>query len=508
MFPAPRSFWLLLFLGVLLRAVALNQPLLDAHLLRQCQTAAATQSLIEQPGVPLSSSIPWLGDGGTRYIQELPLYNYLAIGVFHLTGQLDLSGKVVSILLWALSFGLLQAIWRRLLEPRQALWANVLFVAAPLSVFYGQAFMPEMLVQALALGFVVLLLRYEENPTLLRWSACAGIGLVGLLVKLPEVAHLYLILMFLIWRREGWNGAFQPRHLVAAIVSVVALKAWGSYVDAVNAVDLPEWTSQQSLRGFIGPLALRFQAKPWIMIGLYLGAFVATGPAALAAAWGLRVVLREKRAGFLGLWLLSLVVYYVLWLGNGGAAQSYYNLPALAPVCALFGSGLNAVLSTEKLAHWPRTAVTGAALVLAISVAPVIAYLFKQDRTIFAAAQWARTHTAPGEVVLFRLQHRSDMTDYPFNPVPAYYSGRPTFIWTRHTPEPARQALLKRSPTVITTLPPALTGSLAEQLQKLRGMGSPQAEPLNFLTEDGFSKQSGGEGFVVFSRDGAPSSKP
>jgi hypothetical protein len=494
----PRSFWLLLLFGILLRSVALNQPLLDAHLLRQCQTAAATQSLIAQPGLPLSSSIPWLGDDTSRYILELPLYNYLTIGVFHLTGQLDLSGKLVSILLWALSFYLLQAIWRRLLTPQQACWANALFVAAPLSVFYGQTFMPEMLVQVLALGFVVLLLRYEEKPTLSRWTACAAVGLAGLLVKLPEVAHLYLILMFLVWRREGWKGALRPRYLVAALLSVVALKVWGGYVDAVNRADLPEWTSQASLRGFIGPLALRFQARPWIMIGLYLWAFVATGPALLATMWGLRVILREKRAGFLALWLLSLVVYYVLWLGNGGAAQSYYNLPALGPICALFGIGLESLLATPLPRRWPRLAASTAVVLLVGSVAPVIAYLFRQDRTIYEAALWIRNHTAPEEVVIFRPQHRYDMTDYPFNPVPAYYSGRQTFVWAGAASDPRRDTALAQARHAIVTLPPPPPSGLVAKLQRWRGSGLRQLAPLDWLEQAGFVRQGEGAGFVIY----------
>ncbi len=35
------SFAILLFLGVLARITSLNQPLIDAQLLRQCQTAFA-----------------------------------------------------------------------------------------------------------------------------------------------------------------------------------------------------------------------------------------------------------------------------------------------------------------------------------------------------------------------------------------------------------------------------------------------------------------------------------
>ena len=180
----PRSFWLLFLLGIALRCVALNQPLVDAHLLRQCQTAAATKSMLAEPGFPLSARIPWQGDLVTRFILELPLYNYLVIGTHHLTGHLDLSGKLTSILLWAGSFLCLQFIWRRMLDERQTLWANGMFVIAPLSVFYGQAFMPEMLIQALAFGLILTTLFTTKVPPLrdgrqlLRsaspdcWSSC------------------------------------------------------------------------------------------------------------------------------------------------------------------------------------------------------------------------------------------------------------------------------------------------------------------------------------------------
>src|SRR2546428_10163432 len=167
--PKPeRSFWLFLFVGIALRCVAINQPLVDAHLLRQCITAAATESLIDEHGFNLSSSIPWVGDIDERYVQELPLYNYLVIRVHRVIGNLDMSGKIVSILLWAAAFFCLQFIWRRLLDREQTFWANLLFVIAPLSVFYGQAFMPEMLVQLLAFAFILLAIRYDEAPTVSR----------------------------------------------------------------------------------------------------------------------------------------------------------------------------------------------------------------------------------------------------------------------------------------------------------------------------------------------------
>lgn len=499
----PRSFWLLLLAGLALRCVALNQPLVDAHPIRQCQTAAATKSMLAGPGLALSATIPWQGDLGTRYILELPLYNYLVIGMHHLTGHLDLSGKLTSVILWAISFICLQAIWRRMLDARQTWWASAMFVIAPLGVFYGQAFMPEMLVQALAFGLILTALRYRESPTLGRWVAVVAIGLAALLVKLPEVSHLYLIIAVLTFGLAGWRGLLAPRYLIAAVLTAAAVKAWGTYADSVNMKDLPEWTSKQILPDFIGTLGSRFDAKPWAMIALYIGGFIVPGPAAAGVAYGFWAFMRQSRERLLGLWLLSTAAYYLVWFGNAGTSQSYYNLPALAPLCALFGIGVSALLALERSARWPRTAIITVILAAVLPAVPVLRYLFRQDRQILAAAEWLRNHTQPGDLVLFRPNHRWDMIDYYSNPIMAYYSERPTFVWTRLTPEPHRRAALERARYAVVTLPAPLPGGLAGKLSQFRGISAPEAQPLDWLAAGNFEPLTQEAGFAIYQRRSA-----
>jgi hypothetical protein len=142
--------WLLLVLGMVIRSLAFNQPAVDAHPVRQAQTADWTYHAAQEPGLPLSAEVSWRGDTHARLTLEFPLYNYLTLALFRLTGSIDSAGKLASIFLWAASFLVLQLIWKRILEPRQVFWANLLFVFAPLSVFFGQAVMPEMLIQLLA----------------------------------------------------------------------------------------------------------------------------------------------------------------------------------------------------------------------------------------------------------------------------------------------------------------------------------------------------------------------
>ena len=496
-----RPFWLFLLVGIALRCVAISQPLIDAHLIRQCQTAATTESLINQPGFNLSSRVPWSGDIDDRYVQELPLYNYLVIGVYRVIGNLDESGKVTSILLWAVSFLCLQFIWRRLLDREQTNWANLLFVVAPLGVFFGQAFMPEMLVQLLAFSFVLLAIRYNEAPTLTRWILCVAVGLTGTLVKLPEIGHLYVILIALVFNREGRKAIVRPRYLIAAALTIVALKGWVSYADTVNVGPLSFGSSQeQLLHTYIGTWESRFHFLPWAMVGLYLTAFIASGPAALIIGYGLWIFLRTQREKILGLWLLSLLVFYLLWFGFTAAHHSYYNLPALAPLCALFGIGMRELFSSQYFIRWGRAATIGAALLVILSAIPVWLYLFRQDRQIFAAACWIRANTQPGDLIVFRPNNRSEMIDYPFNPVITYYGKRPTFVWTRYTPESYRKAALERASYAVVTLPAPAPGGVLGLVNRFRHFAN-SPESTDWLETSGFRIFVRQNDFLVYARN-------
>ena len=493
------SFYHLLFLGVLIRCFALFHPLVDHGLLRQAQTAAATKSLIEQPGFVLSSHIPWSGDFHERFILELPLYNYFVAAVFKLTSQLDLSGKLVSIGLWAVSFSLLQGIWRRCLKPSQVFWANLLFVSAPLGVFYSQAFMPESLVQALAFGFVLLSLRYDERPTLARWTACAATGLVALLVKLPETAHLYLILAFLVFRRERWTALRRPQYWLAAFVTIAALKVWGAYMDSTNLQWLPEWGSKENLRLFIGSFQERLQLKPWLMILLYLGAFVVPAATAVMAAFGFWILARRERQPILLLWFAGLALFYLVWFGNTGARQGYYNLVALAPLSAIFGIGIASLLGNATLMRHPRISTIAVTIVTVACAVPGLVYLFAPDQRVLAAARWTHDHTEKNDLIVFQPNHRWDMRDYPYNAMLSYYADRATVVWTRNTPERYRREALERGRYVIVThLKTESDDKPRRWLASFRGLDKWKPQSLDWLAANGFTPLTEQDEFSVY----------
>jgi len=173
-------------------------------------------------------------------------------------------------------------------------------------------------------------------------------------------------------------------------------------------------------------------------------------------------------------------------------------LPALAPLCALFGIGTNAALGWNKIVRWRLTGSLVTASVVLICAVPPLIYLFKQDRLILEAARWTRAHTGSNDSILFRPDHRWDMIDYPFNAVLAYYSDRHTFVWTRYTPDQYRQAALQRASYAIVTLPQPPAGGILGAVNRFRHAYDRQPESVDWLDSAGFEKVATGEGFAAY----------
>ena len=497
--------WAFLLVGIALRCVAINQPLIDAHLYRQTQTADAVRSLIRAPHWELSSRPSWLGDTNARLVQEFPLYNFLVVGVYRIVGNLDVSGKLASILLWAVSFLFLQAIWKRLLTPGQTLWANLLFVVSPLSIFFGQAFMPEMLIRACEFAFLALLLTYCENGRFAILLMAAAVGATGMIVKAPEFFHLYFVAGFLLFQKEGWAVLRRPGYWLILIATGICMKAWASYVDSTNATGVPEWSATATATAFLGKWTDRLSLHPYIKYAGYLTALTFTPAGLLVALFGSgRVGKQPSRYAVLVAWAFSVAAFYLLWGPRTAGEHSYYHLPALGVACALFGVGADWLLELAAR-HWPgRWGTRTTALAIVVSVigpgAAATAYLFRQDRVIYDAALWVRDHVPRNEMVLFVLNHRPEL-DYAHVPVFSYYADRNVWVYSRTVPEERMIRALKSSVWAVVTRAPD-EGDVGRLRRLLRGGEKPlQPQDVSWLEQKaGFKRDLETAEFIVYKK--------
>lgn len=486
-----------------------------------------------------------MGDLKARLLLELPLYNYLVAGVNWMGFPLDMAGKLVSIALWALCFVLLQGIWRHVLDAEETFWANLLFVLAPLSVYFGQAFLPEMLIQALSFTMLLLLLRYLERPSLMTFVGLSLVGAVGVLLKAPEVSHLYLVVAVML----GTSGMFSvPRqktaacrgeadaqvershpsrltllvlYLLALAFTALAMVLWGHYIDRVNSTWFPEWTSRNvvgimvgSWKAHIEPfgyfrlvvyiilLATTIGGLPWVIAGLarVLKNFNTWRRGASAASSNPVAVANSPALMFVVAWLGSLIFYYVFWAGGSSRIHAYYNLPALAPVCLLFGIGCARWLRGAWAVRFPTgTRLAPAVLVLATALGPYW-FLFHNDPVLLHATTWLREHTASTDLILVRINHRTDLCRYRHNSTVAYYAQRNIWPWVDDQTREVKDRALATATWALVTNPEQAT-ERTEKLRRWVKQVGPLVEDMTWLERQaGFVKVYETPEFTVYKR--------
>ena len=472
-----------MLIGIALRTVAITQPLIDAHNIRQCYTAVCTRSILREPGFPLSSEVNWRGDQHLRLVLELPLDNYLAIGVNHLLHDLDASGKVVSLFFWSCSFLVLQHLWKRCLNARETFWANALFVCSPVSIFFAQAFQPEMLVQFLAFTMLWTFLRYLERGRLADFTWFSATACLVSLIKFPEIFHLLVLVFVLLFMKERWRAFIRPSHWISAAATVAVLVAWSRYTTPIIATYSVEWTPSHMLASYFGSVRERFDPSAYVRFSSYLVPFVMAVGGVPAIALGATVQFRERRWTWPTFWALSIAVYYLTWGFRVAQGHSYYQLPALGPCCCLFGVGM-ARLSSMKQPWISRYGTAAVAATTLIFAGLATAYLFRQDRTVHESALWIREHAAPNETVFYKAGHESTAVDFPHEAAFSYYADRAVWLDTSELTAAERTRAEQTSTWVVETYPPEETGLLEKIRRKLKRPVARTKPPWKSVAED------------------------
>jgi hypothetical protein len=494
------SVWILLAVGVLFRLVALGDPVVDAMHLRQAQTADAIASMAREGGFPLDSEASWRGDLGARVVQEFPIYNHAALVLMAAGIPLTIAAKLISVAFWVLAFLVLQRVWDRLLVREERFWANLLFVLSPLSVFFGQAVMPEALVVFLTCAFVAFWLKHFDTGHTLPLLAASAVALAGLLVKLPAFSYLGAFAAFTLGFSGQWKRFLDWRYYMVAVVLILAIKFWGTYADAISSVHFSRWSASENIGRFIGPLSERFSPLFWFRIFAYNFTMVATPfvfVLCLGAFFGKSDARApHDRAKLLGAWWLSLLVFILGFGPHTASNHSYYNLPMLMPFAALFGI---AAVKTASWAgtRWPkhgRVLARGLFAVALLGTLPATLHLFTKDTHTLAVATWIRENTAPDEMTVVRWVGNPT----PDIPTVSFYAERRLWIWSPYTPESEKMRALATSSHAVLTKPVDRRSPIVRAWHRLRGFNDPSPR-VGFPPDgSGFEPLHETDEFVVF----------
>src|SRR5437879_7769152 len=141
-------------LAITARLILINQPYVDHWSWRQSDVAAIARNFSEGSFLFAYPQIDWAGDA-TGYIgTEFPILPFLAALCYKIVGSREWIGRSQAVIFFAVSLPFFFLLVREVFSGTAAVWATFFFSFAPLNIFAGRSFMPD--VPSLSLAIFVL----------------------------------------------------------------------------------------------------------------------------------------------------------------------------------------------------------------------------------------------------------------------------------------------------------------------------------------------------------------
>ena len=371
--------------AVVVRLLFINQPFVDHWSWRQSDVAAIARNFFEHGfrfGYP---QIDWAG-GSAGYVgTEFPILPFFAAICYKFAGIHEWIGRSQSVIFFAISLPFFFLLVRETFGSTAAIWAAFFYAFAPLNIFAGRCFMPD--VPSLGLGIIGLyfFLRWIRNPMPGPFYLSAIAISLSLLIKVTSIVIVAPILYLAV--AEGADlGSAQPGHvrdsrgqrprpqlLAFATIAFLPSAAWYWHAYQIAERFYPHH--------FFGAGGVRLESFSWYRdIAQQTATSSLTPMLAVMALIGLAVAPRGKYGRLFDWWLVAMVVF-VVSVGYGNR-HPWYQLP-LVPIAAAF-AGAACNFFRSKISS--RLAVVGLSILLASSFA-ILAFLYVRPFYESSAAQ-------------------------------------------------------------------------------------------------------------------------
>jgi 4-amino-4-deoxy-L-arabinose transferase-like glycosyltransferase len=350
------ALWLL---AVAVRLVLIDQPYVDHWSWRQSDVAAIARNFFEGGfhfGYP---QIDWAGNSAGYVGTEFPILPFLAAICYKFAGIHEWMGRSQSVIFFAISLPFFFLLARETFGSVAAIWATFFYAFAPLNIFAGRSFMPD--VPSLSLGMIGLyfFLRWVRDPKPASVYLSAIAISLSILIKATSVL-IAAPLLYLAVAEGADVGPDQPRdvrnsrsqrqrlHLLAfAAIAVLPSVAWYWHAHQIAERHYPHH--------FFGAGGVRLESFSWYWeIAQQTATSSLTPLLAIMALTGLFVAPRGKFGCLFDWWLVAMVLFVVA-VGYGNR-HPWYQLP-FVPVaaafagaaCAFFGSKISSRVAAVTL---------------------------------------------------------------------------------------------------------------------------------------------------------------
>ncbi len=342
------AIWIL---AVAARLVLINQPYVDHWSWRQSDVAAIARNFYEGGFRFAYPQIDWAGDA-TGYVgTEFPILPFLTAICYKVAGIHEWIGRSQAVIFFAVSLPFFFLLVREVFDNTAAAWATFFFSFAPLNVFAGRSFMPDVPSLSLAIIGLYFFLRWirdrEWAPLLVAAiviSLCILIKATSIIVAVPL---LYLAVAGIgdPGRREIKLVTIRDRRSRLQLLLFAALAVLPSVAWYWHAYQIAQRFYPYHLFGAggirienfswywaIARETVRSSLTPVLAILALVGLFVAPRLRRCSAEGRLR----SKYSALFHWWLVAMVLFVII--AGYGNRHRWYQLPFVPITAALAGA--------------------------------------------------------------------------------------------------------------------------------------------------------------------------
>ena len=431
------ALWIL---SVVVRLIFIDQPYVDHWSWRQSDVAAIARNFYDGGFHFAYPQIDWAGNA-TGYVgTEFPILPFVAAICYKFAGIHEWIGRSQAVILFAVSLPFFFLLVREIFGSTAAVWATFFFSFAPLNIFAGRSFMPDVPSLSLAIIGLYFFLRWTHDQKWTPFFAAAIAISLSILIKVTSVVIAAPLAYFLVAavcdRRRNKERRFPkppgrsgdgpslnfgahtaPLQLIAfAAIALLPSAAWYWHAYQIAQRFYPHH--------FFGGGGIRIESFSWYWHVAWQTAVSSLTPVlAVMALIGLFVPQsRDRKYSHLFHWWLAGMILFIIAVGYGNRHR-WYQLP-LVPITAGF-AGAACAFFASKISS--RRAAIALSILLAGSFA-ILSYVYVRPLYESSAAQLREAGLAlkkmtPSDALIIA----ADMGD----PTIFYYSQRKGW----HVPE-------------------------------------------------------------------------
>ena len=399
-----------LSVGITIRLIQISQPFVDRWSWRQADVAMIARNFYRHGFNIFYPQIDWAGSSPGYVGTEFPLVPFLASLVYVVSGEHEWVGRSISVFFFGASVAFFYLLVRKVSNDRSALFAASIYTLAPLGIFAGRAFMPDMASLSLSIAALYLFAEWLDHrgDSGLFAASCAATSL-AILIKLPAII-IGLPLVYLAARADGLRFMRRPDAWVWAALALSFPLAWYLHAYAVSRAHFPYHMFGE------GGLQIVDLAS-YENIALSAATSALTPVVTLAMLAGLVLPSPSRFGGVFHCWFIAIVLFVFL-VGRGSIWHPWYQLPLVPVAAALAGRACDVVVGrVTRNGRFRLAVILGCLYIMAIAALAAV-YV----RPLYEP--WAKPLRDAGEELDRIVPAKALVVFTEWDPTIVYYSRR------------------------------------------------------------------------------------